>query len=65
MLVLTRQEGQWIEIRHRPSGDVVRFRCFGLRSCPGLKGRLDLAFADEAGAFQILRGELAAREPRP
>lgn len=65
MLVLTRQEGQWIEIRHRHSGDVIRFRCHHLQAFPGLPGRLDLAFADRAGAFQVLRGEIAAREARP
>jgi hypothetical protein len=54
MLVLRREEGQWIEVTHR-SGDVLRFRVYDL-SGEG-PGRVQLAFEDRAQNFDIERPE--------
>src|ERR1700730_10911324 len=55
MLVLRRNEGQWLEIRHR-SGDLIRIRVCNIRPWRSL-GQLDLAFDDSAHNFDIHRPE--------
>jgi hypothetical protein len=55
MLVLRRNEGQWLEIRHR-SGDLIRIRVCNIRPWRSL-GQLDLAFDDSAHNFHIHRPE--------
>jgi hypothetical protein len=55
MLVLRRNEGQWLEIRHR-SGDLIRIRVCNIRPWRSL-GQLDLAFDDAAHNFDIHRPE--------
>jgi hypothetical protein len=55
MLVLRRNEGQWLEIRHR-SGDLIRIRVCNIRPWRSL-GQLDLAFDDAAHNFHIHRPE--------
>lgn len=59
MLVLRRNDGQWVEVVHR-SGDVLRIRVYAVE--PGWPGRVHLAFDDDARNFQIDRPE---RGPRP
>lgn len=54
MLVLRRKDGQWVEITHK-SGDVIRFRVYGL--CQDAPGRINLAFDDPARNFDIQRPE--------
>jgi hypothetical protein len=65
MLVLKRKEGQWIEITHAKTGDVLRIRLYDV--CGGLPGRANLAFDDPTRNFAIQRPErrlgLAAPEP--
>lgn len=54
MLVLTRKEGQWVEVTHRPSGDVLRLRVYGFED-----GGVRLAFDAPYEQFRVLRSELA------
>ncbi|HWE35900.1 MAG TPA: hypothetical protein VG406_04950 [Isosphaeraceae bacterium] len=61
MLVLKRNEGQWVDVIHK-SGDVLRVRVYDI----GLdnRGRVNLAFDDSARNFEIQRPErLAPRVP--
>lgn len=51
MLVLTRREGQWIEIR-TPSGDMLRIRLYHIRH-----GHTKMAFDGPADKFMIVRPE--------
>ena len=60
MLVLKRNEGQWIEVRHR-SGDVLRIKVTRIRQ-EGPRGVLNLAFEDEPRHFEIRREENPKRE---
>jgi hypothetical protein len=60
MLVLRREEGQWIEIAHR-SGDLIRIRVYNIRS--RFPGQVDMAFDDDARHFDIRRGERKDRAP--
>lgn len=55
MLVLKRKDGQWVEITHAKSGDVLRIRLYDVQG--GLPGRANLAFDDEARNFAIERPE--------
>ncbi len=57
MLVLSRKEGQWIEIRHR-SGDVLRIRFYNIQE--GLPPRLNVAFDDDPRHFKVHRPERKA-----
>jgi hypothetical protein len=59
MLVLRRTEGQWVEVTHTKSGDVLRFRVYDL--CSQVPGRVHLAFDDVARNFDIQRPERFAR----
>jgi hypothetical protein len=65
MLVLKRKEGQWIEITHARTGDVLRIRLYDVVG--GLPGRANLAFDDPARNFAIERPErrLAPRADAP
>jgi hypothetical protein len=67
MLVLKRKEGQWIEITHARTGDVLRIRLYDV--CGGLPGRANLAFDDPARNFAIERPErhfgARAADPAP
>jgi hypothetical protein len=56
MLVLRRNEGQWIELTHH-SGDQLRIRVYNIRS--GFPGQMDMAFEDPDHHFDIQRGERA------
>ncbi len=68
MLVIRRNDGQWVEVTHS-SGDVLRFRVYGVSQGPGI-GRVQLAFDDPERNFEIqrperaLRGEVPARGER-
>lgn len=55
MLVLKRKEGQWIEVTHSKSGDVMRIRVCKIEA--GNPGHLNLAFEDDARNFEIQRPE--------
>ena len=55
MLVLKRKEGQWVEVTHEASGDVLRIRTCEIT--PGRPSHLNLAFDDEARNFAIERPE--------
>lgn len=57
MLVLNRKEGQWVEITHR-SGDVLRIRFYNIQNAlEGHRGRLSVAFDDDARNFKVHRPE--------
>ncbi|QDV34033.1 hypothetical protein [Tautonia plasticadhaerens] len=56
MLVLKRNDGQWVELVHR-SGDVIRVKVYGIEARRGQPGRANLAFDDEARNFEIRRPE--------
>ena len=60
MLVLRRTEGQWIELTHEASGDMIRFRVYDLQA-----GRAHLAFDDSARNFRIERPERHERKDKP
>jgi len=55
MLVLKRKEGQWTEIKHVESGDVIRIRVYRIRE--GFPSQCDLAFDDNAHNFDVERPE--------
>lgn len=58
MLVLRRKSGQWIEITHGKSGDVLRVKVYDiLRSAAGQTGQCNLAFDDDERNFVIQRPE--------
>ncbi len=59
MLVLKRNEGQWVDVTHK-SGDVIRLRVYQI--CGGLPGRVSLAFDDAPRNFEIHRPERVLRE---
>lgn len=59
MLVLKRKEGQWIEITHTDSGDLMRIRVSQIEA--GRPGHLNLAFEDDARNFEIERPERKKR----
>ncbi|MDX2038999.1 MAG: hypothetical protein SFX72_20300 [Isosphaeraceae bacterium] len=59
MLVLNRSVGQWVDVAHNKSGDIMRIRVCRVR--PGFQPRVDLAFEDDARNFDIQRPE---RKPR-
>ncbi len=59
MLVLKRKEGQWLEITHTRSGDVLRLRIYDISSAA--PPRANLAFDDAARNFEIQRPERALR----
>jgi hypothetical protein len=56
MLVLKRQEGQWVEIIHR-SGDVIRVRVYDIHADGDGPSRANLAFDDSARNFEVRRPE--------
>lgn len=58
MLVLKRREGQWVEIRHEASGDVLHIRAYDIDG-----DRLNLAFDDAPRNFIIQRPERIVRPP--
>lgn len=53
MLVLQRKEGDWLEIEHAGSGDVLYIRTYDIQ--PGRRGRLSLAFDDPSHKYHIRR----------
>lgn len=59
MLVLRRTEGQWLEVTHEASGDVLR-----LRVCDLTSHRVNLVFDEPARRFRIERSERRQR-PEP
>ena len=62
MLVLRREEGQWLEITHR-SGDRLRICVYNIRS--RFPGQLDMAFEDTDHHFDIeAAANAAGRESR-
>lgn len=61
MLVLKRKEGQWLEITHSRSGDVLRLRLYDIQSTA--PARANLAFDDAARNFEIQRPERLGRGP--
>lgn len=61
MLVLKRKEGQWLEITHSHSGDVLRLRLYDIHSTS--PARANLAFDDAARNFEIQRPERLGRGP--
>lgn len=64
MLVLRRTEGQWVEVTHEGSGDVLRIKVYDLRgTIPAKPGQAHLAFDDEARNFTIARPERSPRVP--
>ena len=60
MLVLKRKEGQWVQVTHAASGDVLRIRVYDITN--GLPPRANLAFDDSPRNFILERPE---RVPRP
>lgn len=62
MLVLRRNEGQWVEVTHK-SGDTLRFRVYDLGHEGGR--RAHLAFDDPARNFSIQRPERRERIESP
>lgn len=58
MLVLKRNEGQWVEVTHR-SGDLLRIRVCNIEGGNPRSGHghLNLAFDDDARNFDIERPE--------
>lgn len=61
MLVLKRIEGQWVDVVHAKTGDVLRIRVYDIEV--DHRGRVNLAFDDAARNFTIQRPERLA--PRP
>jgi sRNA-binding carbon storage regulator CsrA len=59
MLVLKRHEGEWVEITHTASGDVLRVRVYRTEF-----GQAHLAFDDSPRNFRIERPERATRPPQ-
>lgn len=57
MLILKRKEGQWIEVTHASSGDVMRIRVCQITTPEYGPGYLNLAFDDAARNFEIERPE--------
>ena len=65
MLVLGRREGQWLEIVHSASGDVLRVRTYDIVADAEGGPTLDMAFHDPARNFAIERDErLSTRSGR-
>ena len=60
MLVLKRKEGQWVQVTHAASGDVLRIRVYDINY--GTPPRANLAFDDAPRLFTIERPE---RHERP
>ena len=58
MLVIRRNDGQWVEVTHK-SGDTLRFRIYDLKH--ERTRRAHLAFDDPARNFSIQRPERHAR----
>lgn len=56
MLVLKRRDGDWIDVTHAASGDVLRIRVYAIDGPPG---RANLAFDDDPRNFLIERPERA------
>lgn len=63
MLVLKRKEGQWVEITHSRTGDVLRVRLYDV--CGEFPGRANLAFDDPDRNFCIQRPERPRRPTFP
>lgn len=61
MLVLKRREGQWTDVVHESSGDVLRIRVCQIEG--GFPGHLNLAFDDSARNFSIERPERNKQRP--
>lgn len=59
MLVLKRKEGQWTDIVHTASGDILRIRVYDI--CGQFPSRANLAFDDAARNFAIERPERLQR----
>jgi hypothetical protein len=59
MLVIRRTEGQWVEVTHVATGDVLRLRLYGLT----VAGRVNVAFDDLPRKFKIRRGDTTATTP--
>lgn len=57
MLVLKRKDGQWIEVVHSKSGDLIRIRTQKIRAEAGRPAQVDLVFDDDARNFAIDRPE--------
>jgi hypothetical protein len=60
MLVLRRNDGQWVEVTHK-SGDTLRFRVYDVAASPETGRRVHLAFDDPTRNFLIERPERAVR----
>lgn len=58
MLVLTRYNGQWVDVTHRQSGDVIRIRVFDI-----FGDKAKLAFDDKPRNFEISRPESVIKGP--
>lgn len=55
MLVLKRYDGEWIEVEHVDSGDLIRIRVYDIKA--GRKRQASLAFDDKPRKFNIYRPE--------
>lgn len=63
MLILRRKNGDYVDVTHGTSGDVLRIWTSNVRWCGGTQ--VDMGFDDPAHNFQIQRSErkiLHARE---
>ncbi len=54
MLVLRRTEGQWVDIKHEKTGELIRVR---VHRIDWRARQLDLVFDDDARNFDIQRPE--------
>ncbi len=63
MLVLKRKEGQWVEITHVKTGEVLRIRTYDIHG--GLPGHVNLAFDDPSRNYAIQRPEKLNRAEAP
>lgn len=62
MLVLKRNDGQWVDVVHAASGDTLRIRLYDVQPAMfGGKGRANLAFDDAPRKFSIQRPERPLR----
>jgi len=64
MLVLRRKEGDWLELTHQESGDMIRMRITNIRARAPKPGQVDVIFDDDRRLFEIRR-PVAAATPAP
>lgn len=67
MLVLRRNDGEWVEITHH-SGEVIRIRIYDLHAGnarEGVRPWCRVAFDDAPHNFRILREEIAGKDLTP